>query len=87
MVGIEKTLATIGDLQKLAVDGIKLAKSGPFGLGLFTGVLKVVGDIKDLVTDAPFALPELKDLDGAESAQLGAAAYGLVTAVIGAVVV
>ncbi len=86
MIGIEKTLKTIGDLKNLAVDGIKIAKSGPFGLGILTGLLKIAGDIKDVVADAPGALPELKDLDGNESSQIGAAAYDLVSSVVGALV-
>ncbi len=85
-LGIAKTLETIGDLKVLAVDGIRLAKTGPFGLSLFTSLLKVVADVKELIADAPAALPELTDLDATEAGQVGSAAYDLVAGVIAAVV-
>jgi hypothetical protein len=86
MTGIENVLKTIKDLEAVAVDGIALAKAatrGPLGIGgVFAGVVKVAGDVKDLVADAPKSLPELKDLDGAEVGQIGASAYGCVKAVL-----
>jgi hypothetical protein len=89
MPGIVETLETIGDLKNLSVDGIALVKSalrGPLGIGgIFTGVLKVVADVKELA-DAPLALPELKDLDATEAGQIGAASYVCVKAIIAALV-
>lgn len=89
-LGIVKTLEVISDLKALAVDGIGLAKSatrGPIGWpALLAAVVKVAGDVKDLVADAPEALPELKEVDPAEAGQLATAAYGLVKDVMAALV-
>lgn len=87
-IGIDSTLKTIVDLKDTAVDGVALAKAaarGPFGIGaVFAGVIKIVGDVKDLVANAPAALPEMKDLDITEVGQIGSAAYDCVKAIIAA---
>ncbi len=85
-VGIEKTLATLADLQELAVDGITLAKKGPWGLGSLTRVLEILGDVRSLAADAVQVMPELADLDATETGKIGAAAVTLVKAVMAAVV-
>ncbi len=85
-VGIEKTLATLTDLKALAVDGIELAKKGPWGLGSLSRVLTLLGDIRALAADAVQVLPELSDLDAEETGKVGSAAFVLVKAILTAVV-
>ena len=87
-LGISNALKAIADLQAIAVDGVKLVKAfgrGAMGLGaVLAAVFELAAAVKDLVADAPAALPELKDLDTAEAGQAGAAAYDCVKAVIAA---
>ncbi len=88
-LGVEETLATIAEIQSTAVDAIKLAKDASAG-GLHWGevlgdVIRIAVDAKALATDAPLALPELKDLQADEVAKIGAAAYTCVMAVLAAV--
>lgn len=90
-VGIEKSLEVFADLQLLAVSGVELAKEFRHGVGL-GALLGSLGKLKDLaksveelLKDVPAALPELLDLDAAESAKVGAAAYELVKKVVDAV--
>lgn len=80
-LGIDKTLSVVSELTTLAVDAIGLVKAGG-GLGTILKVLKIAGDVKDLLADVPEALPELKDIDQAEAGKLATASYGLVVAVI-----
>mgnify|MGYP001591939965 CR=1 FL=1 len=87
--GVVKAIECISDLKDLAVDGIALAKAatrGALGWGaVFAGVVKVGADIKELAADAPSALPELADgISEAEAAQLGAASYVCVKAIVAA---
>ncbi len=85
-IGIDKTLETISDLTSLGINAIYLAKAatrGVLGWGqILAGVVKVAGDVKELVADAPSALPELKDLDSAEMGVIGSAAYDAVKAIV-----
>ena len=85
-VGIDKTLETIADLEKLAVDGLDLAKHGPWGLSSLTHLLAILGDLRELAADAVLVLPELADLDSVETGKIGAAAFTLVKTVMAAVV-
>lgn len=91
MIGIAKTLETIGDLEVLAVSGIAIVKDlkGDSSMGgVFKVAMKmmpVLQSVKELIQDAPASLPELKELDAGECAQLGAAGYKLVKSVIEAV--
>lgn len=88
--GIVHVIKTIADLQETAVDAIGLVQAatrGPLGIGaVFAAIVQVAGDVKALVADAPAALPELQDLDGAEVGQIGAAAYECVKAIMSALV-
>lgn len=85
-VGIEKTLATIAGLQELATDGIRLVKKGAWGLGSLGSLLEILSDVRVLSVDAVHVLPELADLDAAETGKIGTAAFNLVKAVVAAVV-
>ena len=84
MAGIDKTLEVFDDLGNLAAAGVRIAKSG-LGIASFGQILKVLENVKELLQDAPLALPELMDLDAVESAKLGQAAYGMVKKVMEAV--
>lgn len=85
---VTKTLETIADVQAVVVDGIALAKAagkGALGIpALLSAVLKVAADVKEVVADAPAALPELKDLDASETGKVAEATYALVKAVVAA---
>ncbi len=85
-VGIEKTLATIADLQALAVAGITLAKRGPWGLGSLAAIVGILSDVRALAADAVLVLPELTDLDAVETGKIGSATFVLVKAILAAVV-
>ncbi len=87
-VGIEKTLEVFDDISVVACEGIAIAKQLKGGftylkvlacMGKFMAVAKAC---QELVKDAPAALPELQDLDAAESAKIGAASYALVRKVM-----
>jgi hypothetical protein len=84
-MGIDKTLETVADLQKLAVDGIALVKSGPIGFGSLGRLFVILSDIKELANDAQAAMPELKDVDATEAGRVAAATYTLVKAVMVAI--
>lgn len=87
MLGIVKTLETVADVKAMAIDAIRLAKAAQRGgvlswPAIFNGVLKIGSDVKELVGDAPLALPELKDVDATEAGTIATAAYDLVKAVV-----
>jgi hypothetical protein len=89
MLGVDKSIEVIDDLAVLAIEGIAIAKDikkdgwGYVNLLSNLGHMgKCVKAIQELVADAPAVLPELKDLDAAECARLGAAGYALVSKVI-----
>ena len=91
MAGIDKTLEVFSDLKVLAISAVELAKNFKRGMTL-PAILKSIDDllklgksVTELVKDLPGALPELVDLDSKESAQIGAAAYDLVKALIEAI--
>lgn len=85
MAGIEKTIAAFSEIGNLSVDAIGIVKAGGFKLASLPKLLDALNQINQLIKDAPAALPELQDLDMAEAAQVGAAAFDLVKKVIGAV--
>lgn len=82
MAGIEKTLETFDDLGALSVDLISIFKAGGFKFSMLPKILDIAQKVGELVKDAPAALPELTDLDAAEAAQVGGAAFSLVKKVI-----
>jgi hypothetical protein len=82
-MGIDKTLEVFESLGSLAATGLQIAKGG-IGIGSIGKILDVMKDINELVKDIPAALPELQDIDGAEAARIGQAAYGLVKKILAA---
>lgn len=84
MLGVEKTLQVFDDLGEIAVSAVSIGKKG-VSFSAFGDLLKVLGAGKELIQDAPAALPELMELDQAESAKIGQAAYVLVKKIIDAV--
>lgn len=84
MAGIDKTIETFSDLGKLSSDLIAIVKAGGFKLSVLPSILDLAKQVGELVADAPSAIPELKDLDAAEAAQVGAAAFELVKSLISA---
>ena len=91
MAGIDKSLEVFADLTVLAVSGVEIAKSCRHGIGIsvilgsFGRLVSLGKSVEELIKDLPAALPELCDLDGAESARIGQAAYDLVKRVLEAV--
>ena len=83
-LGLDHTKKVIAALAEIAVGGVAIVKRGG-GFGSITKILGLLGDVKDLISEAPKSLPELTDLDAAECAELGAAAYKLVRDVVQAV--
>lgn len=86
MPGIEKTVATIGELGSIAVDIVSIVKDGGIKFSSLPKLLDIITQANALMKDAPASLPELTDLDAAEAAQVGAAAFMLVKKVMGALV-
>jgi hypothetical protein len=90
MSGIVSTLKTIAAIQSISIDAIKTAKDatgGPFKIVKLLGdVARIGDDVKELVADAPAALPELKDIDASEAGQIAEASFGLVKAILAALV-
>lgn len=82
MTGIVKTLQTIADMEKLAIDVIDIIKDGSVSFSDIPKLFDLFGALKDLVVDAPQALPELSDLDALEVGQIGAAAYSLIKTIV-----
>ena len=87
--GVAKALECISDLRDVGVDAIKLAKDAKRGaLGwaaLIADVARIAGDVKEIMADAPAALPELADgVSETEAAALGAASYLCVKAIVAA---
>lgn len=87
-LSVTKSLETITDAKLIIVDSIGIAKAAQKGVigwaQILAGVFQVAIDVKELAVDAPEALPELKDLEASEVAQLSAAAYDAVAAVVAA---
>lgn len=81
--GIAHVKLTLSGLLKLACDGIGLVKGG-VSFGSVQKVLALVGDVKQLLENAPGALPELQDLDAAEVGELGSLAYAGVIQIVAA---
>lgn len=80
-VSIDKTLETIDDVGKLMIDVVALMRSGVSRASLGRA-RAIVGDLCELASDAPAALPELADLDSDEAIRLGGAAYTLVKKIL-----
>lgn len=76
MVGIDKSLEVFDDVTKLLVSAVSIYKSG-IGMTSVFAFGKIMDSLAELVVDLPGAVPELMDLDAAESAKLGEAAYKL----------
>lgn len=84
MLSIDHSKKVLADLGKVAVDGIHIAKHG-VGIGALQDIFALMGDVKDLIAEAPKALPELQDMDAKEAAEMAQAAYEMVKAVIAAI--
>ena len=82
-LGIEKTIEFIEKATRLVIDILTLIKGG-FGWSSATKLIGLLGKVKDLLVGAKAVLPELKDLDGQEAVELGAAAYEAITKIVSA---
>lgn len=80
---VTNTLAVISSVQDLSIRLISVAKSDSV-LSFFMAAPALFTDVRTLASDATLAVPELESLDANATAQLGAAAYSLVSAVIAA---
>ncbi len=84
MVNVAHTLQVFADLELIAVDIARVVKKGGSIWSLLPVLAEMLGAAKDLVAQAPLALPELKDLDAEEAGLLAKATYTLVKSVIDA---
>lgn len=90
-LGIDKTLEVFSDLTVLAVSGVEIAKTFKGGVGVGSilgsiGKLVALGkSVEELIKDLPAAMPELLELDAAESSRIGQASYELVRKIMDAV--
>lgn len=91
MAGIDKTLEVFQDLGSLAISGVEIARNFKYGIGIkaimgsVDDLIKLGKSVEELIKDLPPALPEIMDLDSAETAKIGAAAYDLVKKVMDAI--
>lgn len=72
--GIDNTLKLIEGVKQAALDAVAIAKGG-VTIGDIPKALKLMFDLKSIYDAAPAALPELKDVDGKEAAELSESAY------------
>lgn len=82
---IDHSKKVIADIGVIIVDAVQIAKH----LSVLTALPKLYeafGSVKEIVAEAPLALPELKDLSSDEAGQLAAAAYDLVKKIISSIV-
>lgn len=82
--GVQHSKALLDQVVILVMDGIHIAKTG-VGLGALTKLYELISAVKSLVEEAPQALPELLDLDSAESGELAQAAYAAVKKIVASV--
>lgn len=83
MAGIENTLKSISDLDKVLCEAAPLIKSG-VSIGSLAAIFKLVSDLSSLGSEITQVPPELKDLDVAEAGQLAGACYVCVRDVLAA---
>lgn len=68
----------------LVVQGVGISRNG-LSLSSFPQLLGILQSLKTLSLEAQAALPELKDIDVNEAAELAAIVYGVVKDVVAAV--
>jgi hypothetical protein len=83
--GILHTLKMMADIKALMLDVIQIAKSG-VGIGAIKQVLEILSSVKQIISEAPATLPELKDLDSSEAGRLAEASYEMIKDIIRAIV-
>lgn len=81
---VTNTVALIGSLADLAVQGIKLAKGG-FGFGSMGAIMQMAQEVAALVPEAKAALPEVHNLNPAEAQALAQAALQAVEKIVASV--
>lgn len=81
MTTITNSMKIIADLQALIADVMDLLKAG-VSFSSIPKLLSMLALVKDMISAASNALPELSDLDAAEAGQLSQAAYALVLSII-----
>lgn len=77
-LGIDKSMAAIADFSKFGLDTaaiVKLLIANPTSVPAYLKIIPAIGDLIATIRDVVAAMPELKDLDAAESTQLLAAFY------------
>lgn len=80
--GVEKTKKTMIAVSDLVADLIAIAHSG-FNAKSLPKAFELITDIKHVIEADPIgAFPELKELDAAESAELGGIVYACVAKII-----
>lgn len=80
-LGIDATQKILVDLTAILINAIQLSKA-PFSVSSMTELMALASSGKDLIAEAKPAFAELKDLDSAESLQLGQACLQMVKTVL-----
>jgi hypothetical protein len=83
LVGIAHTKQVLGDIQTISVELVKIFKGG-IGFRSIPALLGLLDEVRRIATEAPKALPELKDIDAAEAGEISTQAYILVKALVDA---
>lgn len=83
MAGIENSLAVIGDVKVLIVEGAGIAKTG-ISLSNIGHLIHVFAELKKISDESKNVLPELQDLQGQEIMQLASAGYQAIQEIVAA---
>lgn len=84
IVGVVHSKRMLQDVADLAIIGVGIAKKG-ISIGSLLALGNVLIKVRNIIVEAPQALPELADLDSQESGELAAAAYSAVKAIVNAI--
>mgnify|MGYP001593594279 CR=1 FL=1 len=80
-LGIAKTLEVISGVGEIVASAIAVSKNG-VNLADLPRLMAMASQAVELISDARDAFPELKDIDGVESAKLGQASYVMVRKIL-----
>lgn len=85
VVGIQHTKKILSDLGDVALAAVGIVKAHGSIIGSISKLYEVLKNVKDIIAEAPQALPELKDIDSAEAGEIASLTYGLVRSLVVAI--
>lgn len=80
-IGIDHVKGVLQSVTDIICDGIGIVKNG-ISFSSFSRLVHVLNSVKRLMSDATGAIPELNDLEGHESSELGGLAYACIKQII-----